>query len=120
MTTKLQIVQETVSDHMDQMLANFKAGAKITVLIRTPGKDEADFLMTSDDLDDVIDAVQRRKAASAATPADAPSAPQEVPGKLEFFDGKLMPVIDASRYGWRRFREHYDRDGYCDNPGRGY
>ncbi len=105
---------------MDQMLTNFKPGAKITVLIRVPGKDEADFLMTSDDLDDVIDAVQRRKAAAGATAGDADAGAQEVPGKLEYFEGKLTPVIDASRYGWRRFREHYDRDGYCDNPGRGY
>jgi len=113
MSTKLENVQEMVSECMDQIVANFKAGAKITVLIRVPGNDEADFLMTSDDLDNVIDAVQRRKAAGL-------TGPQEVPGKLEFFDGKLTPVIDASRHGWRRFHEHYDRDGYCDNPGRGY
>lgn len=25
-----------------------------------------------------------------------------------------------SRTGWWRFHEHYDRDGYCDNPARGY
>lgn len=106
MSTKLEIVQGMVSDCMDQMLTNFKPGAKITVLIRVPGKDEADFLMTSDDLDDVIDAVQRRKAAAKA--GDAPAGPQEVPGELEFFDGKLTPVIDANRYGWRRFHEHYD------------
>ncbi|MBB3608620.1 hypothetical protein [Rhizobium sp. BK602] len=45
---------------------------------------------------------------------------KEIPGKLEFFEGKLTPVVDASRRGWWRFHEHYDRDGYCDNPGRGY
>lgn len=120
MSTKLESVQEMVADHMDQMVANFKPGAKITALIRVPGNDEAEFLMTSDDLDDVIDAIQRRKAAAASTLADVPAGPQEVPGKLEFFDGKLLPVIDATRHGWRRFHEHYDRDGYCDNPGRGY
>lgn len=118
MSTKLENVQEMVAGCMDQMVANFKPGAKITVLIRVPGKDEADFLMTSDDLDEVVAAIQRRKAAAAAMPAGVPTGPLEVPGKLGFFDGKLMPVIDASRHGWRRFREHYDRDGYCDNPGR--
>lgn len=45
---------------------------------------------------------------------------QEIPGKLEFYEGKLLPVVDASRSGWWRFHEHYDRNGYCDNPGRGY
>lgn len=44
----------------------------------------------------------------------------EIPGKLEWFEGKLLTVVDASRSGWWRFHEHYDRDGYCDNPGRGY
>lgn len=44
----------------------------------------------------------------------------EVPGKMEFYDGKLRPVVDASRSGWWRFHEHYDRAGYCDNPARGY
>lgn len=54
-------------------------------------------------------------------PSPAPKAePVEVPGKLEMFEGKLTKVIDASRSGWWRFNEQYDRDGYCDNPGRGY
>lgn len=51
---------------------------------------------------------------------DATAEPQEIPGKLELFEGKLTPVVDASRSGWWRFHEHYDRNGYCDNPGRGY
>lgn len=42
-----------------------------------------------------------------------------IPGKVEMFDGKLREVVDASRMGWYRFHKHYDRDGYCDNPGRG-
>lgn len=45
---------------------------------------------------------------------------KEIPGKLEWYEGKLLPVVDASRRGWWRFHEHYDRDGYCDNPARGY
>ena len=44
----------------------------------------------------------------------------EKPGTLEWFEGRLRPVVDASRTGWWRFHAHYDRDGYCDNPGRGY
>jgi hypothetical protein len=45
---------------------------------------------------------------------------KEIPGKLECFEGRLQPVVDASRSGWWRFNSHYDRDGYCDNPERGY
>lgn len=44
-------------------------------------------------------------------------------GKFQYLYGGLMGgwhaegsiVSAASRKGW-----HYDRDGYCDNPGRGY
>jgi hypothetical protein len=45
---------------------------------------------------------------------------QEIPGELEWFEGRLRKVVDASRLGWWRFHEHYDRSGYCDNPARGY
>ncbi len=38
----------------------------------------------------------------------------------EIFEGKLCKVINGDRSGWWRFHDHYDRDGYCDNPGRGY
>ena len=42
-------------------------------------------------------------------------------GKLiEFVDGKWMLVRNGDRLGWWRYHDHYDRDGYCDNPGRGY
>jgi len=27
---------------------------------------------------------------------------------------------DPSRSGWWREHDHYDRNGYCDNPARGY
>lgn len=45
---------------------------------------------------------------------------KEIPGVLEYYEGKLRRVVDARRHGWWRFHEHYDRDGYCDNPARGY
>lgn len=45
---------------------------------------------------------------------------KEIPGKLEWFEGKLCSVLQPHRSGWWRFHEHYDRDGYCDNPARGY
>jgi len=39
---------------------------------------------------------------------------------VERVDGKWLEVKDGSRDGWWRHHEHYDRNGYCDNPGRGY
>jgi hypothetical protein len=39
---------------------------------------------------------------------------------IERYDGKWMAVKDGSRSGWWRYHEHYDRNGYCDNPARGY
>lgn len=42
-------------------------------------------------------------------------------GKLiEIYEGEWREVVDGRRVGWWRFHGHYDRDGYCDNPARGY
>ena len=39
---------------------------------------------------------------------------------IEYVDGKWLVVVNGGRLGWWRYHEHYDRDGYCDNPARGY
>jgi len=39
---------------------------------------------------------------------------------VELVKDKWLTVKDGSRSGWWRHHEHYDRNGYCDNPGRGY
>lgn len=39
---------------------------------------------------------------------------------IERYDGKWMVVKNTDRQGWWRYHDHYDRDGYCDNPARGY
>jgi hypothetical protein len=39
---------------------------------------------------------------------------------IEIYGGEWRVVINASRVGWWRFHGNYDRDGYCDNPARGY
>lgn len=39
---------------------------------------------------------------------------------IELFEGRWRTVKDGSRLGWWRYNQHYDRQGYCDNPGRGY
>lgn len=56
-----------VEAHMDDILALFKPGAKVTVLVRTPGKPRADFCLTSDDLSEVAAMIQRRQEAAAST-----------------------------------------------------
>lgn len=60
---------------------------------------------------------KKLKKAKEAKLAESPGV---IPGKMEMFEGKLTPVVNSSRSGWWRFHEHYDRNGYCDNPGRGY
>jgi len=39
---------------------------------------------------------------------------------VELFEGKWLVVKNGDRSGWWRFHDHYDRNGYCDNPARGY
>lgn len=51
---------------------------------------------------------------------DQKKDPQPLPEGYEMFDGKPMKVINGDREGWWRYHDHYDRDGYCDNPARGY
>lgn len=79
MNELLQRAAERVQDSMDEILTNFKAGAKITVLVRTPDKPAADFCLTSDDLDEVIAMVQRRKG-------DTPSPQPNVRGRWRAFE----------------------------------
>lgn len=55
-------VTDEVAWHMGEILKLFKPGRKITILVRLPDP-EADFCMTSDEMDDVLAMVARRKAA---------------------------------------------------------
>lgn len=59
----LKLVQLRISDHLEKMENMFRPGVKVTFLARTPGNDEADFVMTNDDLSDAINALERRKLA---------------------------------------------------------
>lgn len=64
MSEKLRRTQQIVSDCMDDILSCFKAGMKITVLVRNPENPESDFCMTDDDLDQVVAMIKRRKEAA--------------------------------------------------------
>lgn len=62
MNTLLQNVGGIVSEHMEAIVACFKPGVKITVLVRTPDHPTRDFCMTDDNLAEVIEMVKRRQA----------------------------------------------------------
>ena len=58
-----KIAETYVSRRMDEILEIFKPGAKITVLVRSPGFPDRDFCLTSDDLGEAIAMLERRRAA---------------------------------------------------------
>lgn len=64
--TDLDHVSQLVAEHMDEILALFKPGKKITVLVRSPDNPEGDFCLSNDDLTEVAAMVARRLAAGAA------------------------------------------------------
>lgn len=39
---------------------------------------------------------------------------------IEYYEGNWRRVLNGERSGWWRYNDHYDRNGYCDNPARGY
>jgi hypothetical protein len=60
----LQDASEQVAFHMEKIQAVFKPGTKITVVVRPPdhkAEGDTDFIMTDDDIDQAIAALQRRK-----------------------------------------------------------
>ena len=69
----LEEVRRETSYHMDQIISCFKHGAKIAVIVRTPGDDEADFMLTDDDLDELQKVIERMKG---RLPAATPPLPQ--------------------------------------------
>jgi len=52
-------ITQDISDHRDAIRAYFTA-PKVTLLVRNPALDDGDFLLTEDDLDCVMRALQRR------------------------------------------------------------
>jgi hypothetical protein len=60
--TKLERAQAVVSTSMNDIVAQFLPGVRVTVIVRRPGFDDQDFLMTDDDLDQVASLIDRRRA----------------------------------------------------------
>lgn len=58
----LELATREAAYHLEKIQSLFKR-AKVTLLCRTPGNDEADFMLTDDDPAEAIKAIQRRVAA---------------------------------------------------------
>lgn len=56
----LDEVRGVASRCMDEIIECFKPGAKITLIVRTPGHDEGDFCLSSDSDEGVRAVVARR------------------------------------------------------------
>jgi hypothetical protein len=54
-------VRAEICSYMDEILSLFIPGNKITVLVRTPGNDNADMLLTNDDIEQIAAMVERAK-----------------------------------------------------------
>lgn len=60
--TKVIAAEREAAVHLDRIAAMFKPGVKLTLIVRTPGNDEADFTMSDDDLLEVVKVLERRMA----------------------------------------------------------
>lgn len=56
-----------VSARMNEILSKFKPGTKITVLVRTPGNDEADFVLSDEESFEPVEAMIERTKKRAPT-----------------------------------------------------
>jgi hypothetical protein len=63
MNPALEHARDEISDHMDAIVALFKPGVKITVLVRTPSHPDGsrDLLMTSDTIGAIVKALRHRE-----------------------------------------------------------
>lgn len=61
MSKLVDIVGSRIADLADEIGLMFKPGAKVTVIVRAPGFNDRDLLVTSDTIDEVIALLQRSK-----------------------------------------------------------
>ena len=62
MSDLIEVVREKISGHLDGIKKLFKPGTKVTVIVRTPGHDTRDFVLTDDALSEVAELLRRRMA----------------------------------------------------------
>ena len=59
------LASQIVAGHMESIVACFKPGVKITVLVRTPGAPDCDFMMTDDTTEELMAMIERRQKAES-------------------------------------------------------
>lgn len=57
---RVEMTRDAVSGYMERILRYFKPNAKITVIIRTPGNDNADMVLTNDTLEQAVSVLARQ------------------------------------------------------------
>jgi hypothetical protein len=65
--SRVEEVADQVAHHLDQIHRLFKNGVKSTLVLRTPGLPERDFMLGNDDIDEAIKALERAKARQPTT-----------------------------------------------------
>lgn len=58
---KVKAASAEAAVHLNRIASLFVGDVKITLFVRTPGKDEQDFLLTNDSLDEVSKGIERSK-----------------------------------------------------------
>jgi hypothetical protein len=56
------LVRNRCSEHLEQIESLFKAGAKVTLIVRQPSDPEQDFMLSSDTLAGAMEVLERSKA----------------------------------------------------------
>lgn len=62
MARTLEQVHSEMQWHADQIERMFRSGAKVTIIVRNPSIEDADTLVTKDDIDAVVDAIRSLQA----------------------------------------------------------
>ncbi len=107
MSDRLIEVEQDVEARLNQIADNFKRGAKITLIVRTPGNDDADFIMTTDQPRDIRAALDRRLGRDQSGSNSSMSESTKIEWSNTLLDGKCVKRAEAEAAaaalgeGWR-------------------
>lgn len=57
----VQLVRSRCAEHLEQVSELFKHGAKVTLIVRTPGFPEQDFMLGDDTIEGAMELLERSK-----------------------------------------------------------
>lgn len=103
---RLQRAMECAQNCMDEILTHFKPGAKITLLVRRPGNNNADFCMSSDNLEEVMAMVCRRK--DAASPPEGETSPITTENPMGEREAARQEAVKLIERAGLEMEEEYD------------